>query len=60
MVKVGGETSTILLQESGTPQGSVLSLLLYIIYTADLELWTNNACVIGYADDTSISVQEKN
>lgn len=45
----------------GLPQGSVLSPLLYSIYTADLDQAINQHCnVLQYADDIAIYSQHKN
>lgn len=45
----------------GLPQGSVLSPLLYSIYTYDLELSVNSFCqVLQYADDLALYVSSKN
>ncbi|XP_045535549.1 uncharacterized protein LOC123721298 [Papilio machaon] len=45
----------------GLPQGSVLSPLLYSIYTHDLELTVNSFCdVLQYADDLSLYVSSDN
>lgn len=45
----------------GLPQGSVLSPLLYNIYTSDLDQAINQHCnVLQYADDIAIYTQNKN
>lgn len=45
---------------NGLPQGSVLSPLLYSIYTYDLDLSTNSFCnVLQYADDLTLYFSSK-
>ena len=45
----------------GLPQGSVLSPLLYSIYTYDLELSVNSFCnVLQYADDLALYISSDN
>ena len=36
----------------GTPQGSRLSPLLFVIIMADLEAWTDKSSLTNFADDT--------
>jgi len=37
----------------GSPQGSVLSPLLFLVMVSDLEQWVTNASIVSYADDTT-------
>lgn len=55
IVEVDGKISTMLEISTGSPQGSVLSPLLYIIFCGDLRLWINSRVeAITFADDTTI------
>lgn len=38
----------------GSPQGSILSPLLFTVLMADLEMWLHKCNVVTYADDTTI------
>ena len=51
--KVGQNTSRMYGIGGGVPQGSVLSLILYSPYTADM-LFSDNALTATYADDTAV------
>jgi hypothetical protein len=51
-VEVSGERSGEVEINIGTPQGSRLSPLLFIILMADLELWTEDSKLSNFADDT--------
>jgi retron-type reverse transcriptase len=44
----------------GTPQGSRLSPLLFIILMADLNLWTENSTLSNFADDTQSIIVSDN
>ena len=44
----------------GSPQGAVLSPLIFTIYVADIELWMEFADIFGYADDTTTAVSDEN
>jgi len=51
----------MLYQDSvGSPQGSLLSPLIFLIYIADVELWVDDVSVHGYADDTQSSYSSEN
>ena len=51
-VEVSGKRSSEQEMNIGTPQGSRLSPLLFIILMADLDLWTENSKLSNFADDT--------
>ncbi len=53
-VVYGGETSPIVDVVTGSPQGSVISPLLFLILVADIEAWITKAKAISYADDTTV------
>jgi hypothetical protein len=59
-VRVGGETSGEGLVSHGVPQGSVLGPLLYLLSVNDIFYKCPDAQVIGYADDTSLTVWADN
>ena len=46
--------------EIGSPQGSIISPLLFIIYVADMELWLEKCKSSGYADDTCLFITDRN
>merc|ERR1711971_1313977 len=59
IVEISGKRSSEQEIDIGTPQGSRLSPLLFIILMADLDLWTENSTLSNFADDTqSIIVRE--
>ena len=43
----------------GSPQGSVISPLLFLILTADLEEWVSQGRTVTYADDMSYYMEAK-
>ena len=53
-VRVGDYFSNILVLNIGSPQGCVLSTVLFILYTNDLISFSPNYHIIKYADDTAI------
>ena len=58
-VKIGTAMSAAIELDTGVPQGSILSPVLFIIYVADMEDWTKHAGVYTYADDTSTDASSK-
>ena len=52
MTTVSGVYSEPVTLNYGTPQGSRLSPLLFIILMADLDLWTTESFISNFADDT--------
>lgn len=60
-VKEGNDISDIIYPEAGTPQGSALSPLLYILFTNDMPIPTSNSIKLSlYADDTAFWMTCKN
>jgi len=51
-VRVGNRTSGTKTVSTGTPQGCVLSLLLYTLFTHDCVASQSNTCIVKFADDT--------
>ena len=51
-VTISGKISSALEMETGTPQGSRMSPLLFIILMADMDLWIDNSKLSNFADDT--------
>ena len=43
----------------GSPQGAILSPTIFIILISDMELYCPEAQLCGYADDTSVTVEDK-
>jgi len=50
-VQVGNTISPAIETSVGSPQGSLLSPLIFLIYIADIELWVDGMSIHGYADD---------
>ena len=53
-VRIGNYFSDIIVINTGSPQGCVLSAVLFILYTNNLISISPNCYVIKYADDTAI------
>ncbi|GBP34967.1 Poly(A)-specific ribonuclease PARN [Eumeta japonica] len=51
LLRIGGEVKGSRLVWKGLPQGSILSPLLYNLYTSDLELLISSCKILQYADD---------
>ena len=60
IVEIAGKTSSYQEIDIGTPQGSRLSPLLFVILMADLNLWTENSVLSNFADDTQIIIVSDN
>ena len=59
-VTVAGKMSKTIDINTGVPQGSRLSPLLFIILMADLDLWTKDSMITNFADDTqSVIIKDK-
>jgi hypothetical protein len=59
-VTVAGEMSKTININTGVPQGSRLSPLLFICLMADLDLWTRDSLITNFADDTqSVIVKDE-
>ena len=57
IVQVGQGYSGQLILDSGTPQGSACSCLVFIMYVGDLPLWINEGFLEAYADDVFVTVE---
>jgi hypothetical protein len=58
-VRIGGALSSPLRLETGVPQGSILSPIVFTLYTADMELWIKHSTLINFADDTTTYTKSK-
>ena len=55
-VKVGQTLSQPVTVNTGVPQGSILSPLLYLLYVSDMPEQIDNSKVISFADDTTLII----
>ena len=56
-VKIGDKLSEPKYTTIGSPQGSLLSPLLFTLFLSDLEDWLEGCKTLSYADDTSSVLQ---
>ena len=54
MVRIGDRTSSTLITNTGTPQGCVLSPLLFSLFTHDCAATHSSNLLVKFADDTTI------
>ena len=54
-MRVGQALSSLLTTNTGAPQGCVLSLVLFVLYTADCRSKEDGNVMVKFADDTSLS-----
>ena len=54
VVRVGNNTSAMLILNTGAPQGCVLSPLLYSLFTHDCTAKHDSNTIIKFADDTTV------
>ena len=52
-VHIGSKTFSVITINTGSPQGCVLSALLFILYANGMVSYSNNCYVLKYADDTA-------
>ena len=55
MLKIGKEILSPRKLRSGVPQGSIISLIIFTIYCADLKEWVRHSKLLNYADNTGTS-----
>jgi hypothetical protein len=54
VVRVGNNTSAMLILNTKAPQGCVLSLLMYSLFTHNCMAKHNSNTIIKFADDTTV------
>jgi hypothetical protein len=59
-VEYGGENSSIKAVKVGSPQGSILFPLLFIILTSDMPEAISEASIVTYADNTTVYLAHSN
>ena len=57
-VQTGDDVSNIMTIKIGSPQGSCLSAIFFIILIADIDEWTVNSVISGFADDITASTSD--
>ena len=55
-VQIGPNASTLAFIITGSPQGSCISPIFFIILIADIDEWTCHAIIDGFADDNNATV----
>jgi len=55
-VRVGSARSEAVKIPFGTPQGAILSPLLFLIYVSDIDLWIDEKYQTSYCDDTNVAI----
>ena len=55
-VRIGSNDSDMMFLVTGSPQGSVISPIFFIILLADIDEWTQYAIIAGFADDNCATV----
>ena len=56
---IGSTLSKPVTLKVGSPQGAILSPTIFIILISDMELYCPEAQLCGYADDTTVTVEDK-
>ena len=59
LVEIDGTRSDCISVPYGSPQGAILSPLLFTIFVADLPRWVRSSKISGYADDTCSYVSHR-
>lgn len=53
-VRIGNHTSSKIILNTGTPQGCVLCLILYTLFTQNCTPFDTSSTTIKFADDTTV------